>query len=76
MAPTRRWRDLTDRQRAVLVVGGAIEVVLTTIALSDLVRRPAAQVRGSKGAWAVGCVVQPFGPIAYLAWGRRRPPSG
>jgi hypothetical protein len=70
MARKVQWSDLSDRQRKVVVVAGAVEVVLTTIALADLARRPAAQVRGSKAAWAVGCFVQPIGPIAYLAWGR------
>jgi hypothetical protein len=47
--------------------------VLTTIALRDLARRPWTEVRGPKALWALGCVVQPIGPIAYLACGRRRP---
>jgi hypothetical protein len=66
----KRWSDLTDRQRAVLVVGSAIEVVLTTAALVDLARRPTDQVKGSKGWWALACFVQPVGPIAYLTMGR------
>ncbi len=73
MARKVRWSELTDRQRAALVAAGAVEVVLTAVALSDLARRPAGEVRGSKAAWAVGCFVQPVGPLAYLAWGRRRP---
>jgi hypothetical protein len=28
-------------------------------------------VRGPKGLWALGCFVQPVGPIAYLTLGRR-----
>jgi hypothetical protein len=69
----KQWSDLTDGQRAAIVVGGAIELVLTTLALVDLVRRPAAQVRGPKTLWALGSVVQPVGPIAYLLFGRRQP---
>jgi hypothetical protein len=67
----RRWSELTDGQRAVLVIGGAVEVVLTVVALRDLARRPAEQVRGSKALWAVACFVQPVGPPAYLLMGRR-----
>jgi hypothetical protein len=51
------------------VVAGAVEVVLTTVALRDLARRPAAQVRGPKPLWLLACVVQPVGPIAYLTVG-------
>jgi hypothetical protein len=68
---TTKWRDLTDRQKAVLVAGAAVEIVLTAVALTDLARRPSAQVRGPKALWAFGCIVQPVGPVAYLVAGRR-----
>ncbi|MCU0271302.1 MAG: PLD nuclease N-terminal domain-containing protein [Acidimicrobiales bacterium] len=67
-----RWSELSSRQRVAIVVTGATEVALTTVALVDLARRPAAQVRGSKWVWALGCFVQPVGPVAYLVAGRRR----
>ena len=72
MGQKLRWDDLSDGQRAAIVVGAAVEVVLTTVALVDLARRPREQVRGPKPLWALGCFVQPVGPIVYLAWGRRR----
>jgi phospholipase D-like protein len=71
MANTRRWSDLTDTQQKAIVVSAAVETVLTTVALVDLARRPAAQVRGPKSLWALGCFVQPVGPVAYLVLGRR-----
>ena len=71
MAKTRRWSDLTSTQRKAIVVSAAVETVLTTVALVDLARRPAAQVRGPKALWALGCFVQPVGPVAYLVLGRR-----
>lgn len=71
MQQKKRWRDLSPRQRRAIAVGAAAEVVLTTVALVDLIRRPGAEVRGPKLAWAVGCTVQPVGPIAYLTLGRR-----
>ena len=73
MTPARkkRWSDLTSGQRTAIVIAGGVEVVLTTAALLDLARRPSAQVRGSKALWALGCFVQPVGPIAYLTIGRR-----
>jgi hypothetical protein len=63
----KQWSDLSDRQRTVLVIGGAVEVVLTTAALVDLARRPRDEVNGSKALWAIACFVQPVGPIAYWA---------
>jgi hypothetical protein len=67
----KTWNDFTPGQQAAIVAAAAVEVVLTTVALLDLARRPAAMVRGPKPLWIVGCVVQPVGPIAYLALGRR-----
>ena len=73
MATKKQWSDFSGGQQAAIIVGSAIEVELTAIALADLARRPRAQVRGPKSLWVLGCVVQPFGPIAYLAAGRRSP---
>jgi hypothetical protein len=67
----KRWSDFSGGQRGAILVGTAIEVVLTTVALADLARRPRAQVRGPKPLWVLGSVVQPVGPIAYLVFGRR-----
>ena len=71
VATKKRWSDFSGGQRAAILVGTAIEVVLTTVALADLARRPRAQVRGPKPLWVLSCVVQPVGPIAYLVGGRR-----
>ena len=68
----RRWSDLSPTAKVLLVLGSVIELVLTTIALRDLSRRPADQVRGPKFAWGLMSFVQPVGPIAYLVLGRRR----
>ncbi|WP_193607722.1 PLD nuclease N-terminal domain-containing protein [Nocardioides lijunqiniae] len=67
----KTWSDLTARQRRLVVVGGLAEVVLTTVASRDLARRPASGVRGPKTVWALALAVQPVGPLAYLAVGRR-----
>jgi hypothetical protein len=50
---------------------GAAELVLSGVALADLARRPRALVRGPKALWLLSVFVQPIGPIAYLALGRR-----
>ena len=70
MTEKKRWRDLTTGQKAAIVVGAAIELVLTSMALFDLKRRPRTRVRGPKALWALACFVQPVGPIAYLILGR------
>ena len=56
-----------------IVIGGIAELVVTTIAVRDLIRRPASEVRGWKLLWFLGCFVQPIGSPLYLVVGRRRP---
>jgi hypothetical protein len=73
LEPVRdRWEELPRWQQTGIVALAAVEIVLTTKAVADLVRRPRAEVRGPKTLWFLGFAVQPFGPIAYLALGRRR----
>ena len=72
MGQKKRWSEYSPGQRAAIVAAAAVEVALTTVALIDLARRPGSEVRGPKLLWAAGCFVQPIGPVAYLAIGRRR----
>ncbi|MGB8021859.1 MAG: PLD nuclease N-terminal domain-containing protein [Candidatus Nanopelagicales bacterium] len=67
----RSWNELSSCQQVTVATLSAVELVLTTISLIDLVKRPSAQVRGNKLLWAFGVFVQPVGPIAYLTWGRK-----
>jgi hypothetical protein len=67
----KTWSDLTEGQRRAVVVSGILELVLTVLAIRDLVRRPQDGVRGPKAAWVASFVVQPIGPIAYFLFGRR-----
>jgi hypothetical protein len=67
----KKWSDLTPLQQRAVVVGGVLETVLTAAAMRDLAQRPVHEVRGPKAAWVLAFGVQPFGPIAYFAVGRR-----
>ncbi|TFV90587.1 PLD nuclease N-terminal domain-containing protein [Blastococcus sp. CT_GayMR16] len=74
--PTRRWRDLSERNRRLIVLGSVVEGLLKIAALADLRRRPAVQIRGSKWVWAtVVVLVNSVGgaPLAYFLFGRRQP---
>ena len=68
----KSWSDMTSTQKKIIVVAGIAEVALSTWCLRDLKQRPAALVRGPKVLWGPAMSVQPFGPIAYLVWGRKR----
>ena len=67
----RKWADMSPTQKTVMLTLISVEVSLTATALVDLVRRPAAQIHGRKGVWALALFVQPVGPVAYL-WTHRK----
>ena len=71
MPDNKKWSELTATQQRLIIAGGVVEAVLTTAALVSLVRRPSKAVRGPKALWLAALVVQPVGPIAYLAIGRK-----
>ena len=74
-ARPKKWSDLSERSRRLIIAAGVVEGSLKTAALVDIKRRPASQVRGSKWLWAAIVVfVNSFGgaPLAYFAFGRRR----
>lgn len=75
MMNKRRWSDLSESKRTLIVIGAIVEGVLKILALIDIKRRPASQIRGPKWLWAT-CIaaVSSAGalPIAYFAFGRRR----
>ena len=78
MAAKRKWSDLSDRSRKLIITVAVAEGILKVAALVDIKRRPASQIRGPKWLWApVVAVVNSAGvvPISYFVFGRRQPPS-
>ena len=67
----RRWQDLSDRRRFVILTLGSIQLSLAATAWADLATRPAGQVNGTKRFWALAIAVNWVGPISYFRWGRR-----
>jgi hypothetical protein len=53
----RRWSDLSDRSRRLIIAAAIAEAVLKTAVLIDIRRRPASQIRGSKRMWIVAAVL-------------------
>lgn len=68
----KRWSDMTGPERVMVVVGAVVQMSLLVAALSDIRRRPAEQIRGSKRLWSSAAFVNFVGPIAYFLFGRRR----
>lgn len=71
----KRWADLSPTQKRLIMVGAVVESVLKAVALADLARRPAAQVRGPKPLWAVILTLANSlgaAPLIYWFYGRRK----
>lgn len=68
----RKWSDLSDRQKAMVLTVGSVQISLLLTALADIYRRPAEEIRGSKWAWIAASFVNFVGPISYFLFGRKR----
>ena len=68
----KRWSDFSPAARTAIVLGAFAELVVTTIALRDVIRRPSDGVRGPKLLWVPLLFVQPIGSLLYLVFVRRR----
>jgi len=68
----KSWSDLTATQRRLVVTGGVVQVTLQVVALRDLRRRSATEIRGPRWMWVCASFINTAGPIAYFLLGRRR----
>ncbi len=76
--PKKQWSDLSERTRTLIILGAIFEGILKVIALIDLVRRPASEIRGSKARWVSAVIsINSLGavPAAYLLYGRKPEPT-
>jgi hypothetical protein len=75
----RRWSDLSERNRRLIIAAAIVEFILKTAVVFDIRRRPASQIRGSKRIWIAAAVLvnsAGIGPLSYFAFGRRRHSEG
>jgi hypothetical protein len=68
----RKWSDLSDRQKTLILTMIAIQISLLLTALADIYRRPAENIRGSKRVWTAISFVNFVGPVSYFLFGRKR----
>lgn len=71
----KRWAELSPSRRRLVIVAAALEGLMKAVALADLARRPAAEVRGPKPLWAFALTLLNsvgVAPIAYWLYGRRK----
>ena len=74
MTRNKRWRDLTAREKATLLLREIVQFALLAAAPLDKYRRPAEEIKGSKWLWSAVALVNfmGIGPIAYFLFGRKR----
>jgi hypothetical protein len=70
----KRWDNLSERQRRIIVLVAVLETALKIAMLFDLKRRSDDEVRGSKWLWRCTALINSGGiaPLAYFLAGRRR----
>lgn len=71
-----RWREMSRSAQAAVMVAAGAELALTAAAVIDLVRRDRGPTRGPAALWWPALIIQPVGPIVYLAFGSRRGGAG
>jgi hypothetical protein len=72
MAADAWWANLSEGQRRLLIAAATAEATLKIVALIDIQRRPAGQIRGPKALWRAAMVVNLLGPLSYFTIGRKR----
>ena len=72
----KRWVAYTTGEKARTLLRAAGQIVLTGAAGRDMLRRPAAQIRGSKSGGAALAWIAGVEPLAYVLCGRRPLPHG
>jgi hypothetical protein len=69
----KRWSELTNAQRAGVIIMGSIQLLLLVAALWDIRQRPVAEINGSKKLWTAVVFINWIGPLAYFLFGRSKP---
>jgi hypothetical protein len=70
--PNKRWSALGGVHKGAVVLAGTVQLGLLAVALLDIYRRPAGEIRGDKRLWAAAAFVNYVGPVSYFLFGRRR----
>ena len=66
---SRRWR------RFGTIAAAIVQLSLLVAAQTDITRRPAEQIRGSKAMWRLATLVNFVGPASYFTFGVKRRPG-
>jgi len=68
----KSWKELSPMARVGTITAGTVQLALVTAAQLDISRRPAQEIRGSKGLWRLATLVNFIGPASYFTFGVKR----
>jgi len=72
-ARKKKWSELSPMARFGTVAAATVQLSLLVAAQTDITRRPAEQIRGSKALWRFATLVNFIGPGTYFIVGVKRP---
>ena len=70
--PRKRWSDLSPTQKSLVRLSVTNQLGLLAVALVDIWRRRASEIRGNKKVWVAVGFINFVGPISYFLVGRKR----
>lgn len=71
-ARKKAWKDLSPTAKFGTIAAAVVQLSLLVAAQTDITRRPAAEIRGSKAMWRVATLVNFVGPGSYFTFGVKR----
>ena len=71
-ARKKAWKDLSPTAKFGTISAAIVQLSLLVAAQTDITRRPAAEIRGSKTMWRVATLVNFVGPGSYFTFGVKR----
>jgi hypothetical protein len=71
-ARKKAWKDLSPSAKFGTLTAAAVQLSLLVAAQTDITRRPANQIRGSKAMWRVATLINFVGPGSYFTFGVKR----
>lgn len=71
-ARKKAWKDLSPTAKFGTISAAIVQLSLLVAAQTDITRRPASEIRGSKTMWRVATLVNFVGPGSYFTFGVKR----
>lgn len=72
IARKKAWKDLSPTAKFGTITAAVVQLSLLVAAQTDITRRPANQIRGSKAMWRVATLINFVGPGTYFTFGVKR----